>query len=370
MKSKIIFTAIFAFIFTLFPGNAFADSVFTFTETFDSTSKINQTNSRVKINDGKVFVSDDSVSSRVESSNMGHYSWRADRMKIEALSYIPSGARIIYYLSNDGGTSWREAQPGSYLDLPSYGSNIKWAAVLARSSSNAPSPYIETLWIVFLDEGGSGVGSNIFGSGISYGAIDSGPGFVGEFYADINCGLAAILGLGCGDRNGVTTTRTNSGGLLSNNGNGGGNNGNSNGNQNGNGNGNGSGNGSNGGNGGNGNIITVNSRTPRLVRVWGTKEVYYITRKGLKRYVPNVEIFFSYNNRWADVANIDYESFIKYPDNKYIFLETNGTPRKVYRIEGNNKYLVPDSEIRRLGIGNDEIAPINLAEFNYYKLVN
>lgn len=46
----------------------------------------------------------------------------------------PSGTSIVYYLSTNNGQTWKKAKPGQTLTFSSYGSRLKWKAVLQTNS--------------------------------------------------------------------------------------------------------------------------------------------------------------------------------------------------------------------------------------------
>jgi len=101
-----------------------------------------------------------------------------------------------------------------------------------------------------------------------------------------------------------------------------------------------------------------------LVRASSDYKVYYLTENGLKRHIPSVEIFDSYNNNWADVVEITSTELNAYPDSILIRL-TDGT--KVYKLENNQKrWIKTAAAFNRLGFNWNEIAPVNTTEIDAY----
>ena len=103
----------------------------------------------------------------------------------------------------------------------------------------------------------------------------------------------------------------------------------------------------------------------KLLKVKNEKGIYYITESGLRRQVPNDDVFRSYGNRWEDVVEVDKDTIESYevcnlikPENGY----------QVYKLEGNTKHWIKTAEaFNRLGYDWSKIAPVNNTEFNFYK---
>lgn len=113
------------------------------------------------------------------------------------------------------------------------------------------------------------------------------------------------------------------------------------------------------------NETTVN-QYPRLklARITGDPKVYYLTESGLKRWIPTVTVFNSYDNKWEDVIEISATELNAYPDNDLIRLE-GGT--KVYKLENGKKRWIKTVEaFNRLQFNWHEIAPANTTEINSY----
>jgi len=102
----------------------------------------------------------------------------------------------------------------------------------------------------------------------------------------------------------------------------------------------------------------------KLAKTAGDEKVYYLTESGLKRHIPSVEAFNSYNNNWNDIVEISTTELNTYPDS--ILIRLTGD-YKVYKLENNQKRWIKTIEaFNRLGLNWDEIAPVNDTELNAY----
>lgn len=105
---------------------------------------------------------------------------------------------------------------------------------------------------------------------------------------------------------------------------------------------------------------------PKLARARGDTRVYYISEKGLKKWIRNEEIFSSYkSNRWEDIAVVSPSFLEIYPEVNLIRLKGD---YKVYKIEGNTKRWVKTQDVfNKLEYRWDEVLAINKTEFDFYK---
>lgn len=103
----------------------------------------------------------------------------------------------------------------------------------------------------------------------------------------------------------------------------------------------------------------------RLARIKGDTRVYYITDRGLKKWIRNEEIFRSYkNNKWENVVVVSPQDLDIYPD---VSLIRHGGDKKVYRIEGNIKrWIKTAAAFEGLGYDWNEILSVNKTEFDFY----
>jgi len=102
----------------------------------------------------------------------------------------------------------------------------------------------------------------------------------------------------------------------------------------------------------------------KLLRATGGTTIYYITNGGLKRAIPNMDVFNSYGNKLSDVVDVDQSILNSYPDN-ILIKEDNGI--MVYKLEnGTKRWIATDKAFKRLGLDWSKIAPVNQTEFNAY----
>lgn len=106
-----------------------------------------------------------------------------------------------------------------------------------------------------------------------------------------------------------------------------------------------------------------------LVQVAGdkTKTVYYITNNGMIRKVLSQEVLESYGGRSSDIITISKKEFNFYPINKFVYLAQPFTG-DIYLIDGNTKRFLTPMAVQRMGIYTDQLGPINETEFNTYQI--
>lgn len=101
----------------------------------------------------------------------------------------------------------------------------------------------------------------------------------------------------------------------------------------------------------------------KLVKAKGTDAIYYVTNSGLKKLVLNDAVFRSYNNRYADVVELDPGILALYPAVKFIKAEDG----RIYQITGaTKKWVTSPEEFSRLGGKWSEVAPVNATELAAY----
>jgi len=102
----------------------------------------------------------------------------------------------------------------------------------------------------------------------------------------------------------------------------------------------------------------------KLARAEGDSKVYYITEGGLRRWVPSIDIFNSYGNKWEDVVVVPKKDLDVFSDVGLI--KQDGDP-KVYVLEGIIKRWIKSGEtFNNLGYDWKKIAPVNKTEFDFY----
>lgn len=104
----------------------------------------------------------------------------------------------------------------------------------------------------------------------------------------------------------------------------------------------------------------------QLARVDGDPRVYYITKRGFKKWIRNEEIFYSYqSNEWEDVVVVSPGDLDIYPE---VDLIRHRGDYKVYKMEGDTKRWIKTAEVfATLGYDWNDILSINDIEFNFYK---
>ncbi|PJE50991.1 MAG: hypothetical protein COV29_01785 [Candidatus Yanofskybacteria bacterium CG10_big_fil_rev_8_21_14_0_10_36_16] len=397
---------------SFFPLSLVAES-FVFTDTFDSTRNINPDVTTAEIRSGRIFIADESSASRVESRNVRRTSYDITNISMSAAHSLPGGSRIVYFASNDGGDSWIQLIPGYLSQFQTSGRELRWAAVLTRPSNDSQSPFIESITLNFR-EGGDRLKDkndsrrisdlNKVASALRYYFNDKGnypivngvnpdirwrelgnvltrknssgrqyiskmpasiPAIDGSIidydYKSVTGALENIRGFGYilavqlenpdrrdleRDTDGVWgpincndpvyckvlgVEQSVSASAIK-------------------------------------GSLTVDIPLGSLVRVQNDYKVYYVTEKGLKRHVPNEQVFLSYGNEWGDVLVVPpgaTGSVYSFPDNKFIYLE-GIWPRKIYFLDGGIKYFVSDQLLSQIGLAEKQIAPVNWTEINSY----
>ena len=109
---------------------------------------------------------------------------------------------------------------------------------------------------------------------------------------------------------------------------------------------------------------TIKIFSGMLVKSQDSPIVYYITPALLKKPIPSIEVFNSYNNQWSNVKAISKQQLDSILLVSAIRL-VGGV--KVYILENNTKRWVKTQDaFYRLGLDWNKIAQVNQTEFNYY----
>ena len=105
----------------------------------------------------------------------------------------------------------------------------------------------------------------------------------------------------------------------------------------------------------------------KLLKVKGDSKIYYLTEGGMVRIIPNPKkILEIYGDREGDIITISRKEFNYYPANEYVY-QISPYNRDVFQItEKGKRYLTPMA-VLRLGIRQDQVAPVIQAELNSYK---
>ena len=102
----------------------------------------------------------------------------------------------------------------------------------------------------------------------------------------------------------------------------------------------------------------------KLLQVDGDSKIYYITGAGLKRHIPNSQVFLSYNNNWNDVVKVSNTELNAYPDN--ILIKAKGN-YKVYKLEnGKKRWIKTARAFNRMGFDWLKIMTVNNVELDAY----
>lgn len=102
-----------------------------------------------------------------------------------------------------------------------------------------------------------------------------------------------------------------------------------------------------------------------LIRESRRGDVYYLSSNNIKKHIPSSEIFSSYNDKWEDIQVVSKKEMESYKTSNLIKLY-NGS--RIYLIENNVKRWIPDIQTfnkRNYEWGN--ILSVNQIEFDWYK---
>ncbi|MBI1888401.1 MAG: hypothetical protein HYS15_00470 [Candidatus Spechtbacteria bacterium] len=106
-------------------------------------------------------------------------------------------------------------------------------------------------------------------------------------------------------------------------------------------------------------------RDAKLLRASDDARVYFITDKGLRKWIRNLEIFNSYVNSWNDVVVVSKKDLDIYPDVELIRLEGSD---KVYKLEDTTKRWIKNAvAFHRIGYDWNSVVSVNKTEFEFYK---
>ena len=94
--------------------------------------------------------------------------------------------------------------------------------------------------------------------------------------------------------------------------------------------------------------------------------IYYLTEGGMLRPILNDKVFYSYGNGKEDVITINQKEFNCYPRNQFIFVERPKLDRDIYQISGGIKRYLTPVAVKRMGLKEREIAPVNQFELDEY----
>lgn len=420
--TRVSFSIALAALMALLPlAGALADSSFYFNDEFGNAYNIDQAQTQsIQISSGELFLVVGALNGSVTSNAINNAQSNIISAQIDGNLFTPAGTYIDFYLSNDNGTNWYQVQRGIKFMFPHPGTQLRWRAYVSRSILDF-NPYLESVTVNYTtaDNTAPGYAGNYqFGTQPSTfsGLLDP-QGLV--------CNGLAILSFSCNASLGstapaVATSTTNSttpGSLLSglsfsifgspntttk------------------------SSNSTSTSNGLTAAIATAGAKdlngndinlvhaqgsndiyelingqkhlfpTPtifagygyaadqvqtipqtqldkyplaHLIQVKGdSKHTYYLTDNGLVRLIPSDTIFNSYGDRKEDIITVSQQEFNYYPVNQYIYLESP-LNRDVFQITGGGKRYLTPMAVVRMGIKDDQVAPVNQTEFDSYKIL-
>lgn len=103
----------------------------------------------------------------------------------------------------------------------------------------------------------------------------------------------------------------------------------------------------------------------KLLRASDDTRVYFITDKGLKKWIRNLEIFDSYVNSWNDVVVVPKKDLDIYRDVELVRLEGSDN---VYKLEDTTKrWIKTAAAFNRIGYDWNKVVSVNKTEFEFYK---
>lgn len=106
-------------------------------------------------------------------------------------------------------------------------------------------------------------------------------------------------------------------------------------------------------------------RLVRLIRESGQPNIYYLSSSGIKKWIPTVDIFNSYNNSWADIQVVSKKEMASYPVSNLMRLA--GSP-DVYLISNTTKRLIPSITVfNNNNYDWNNVLEANQTEFNWFK---
>ena len=428
-RAVILSTTALGLIFVGVPAKA--DQTFLFSDDLSTQFDVDQSQTSAKFNSGRFSTADDSVSSAVVSKVIANPFKAIVSARLDVSVNVPSGTRVVYYLSNNNGFRWMQVNPSFTYTFDSAGDELRWKAVITRESPVVSSAYIDSVNITYtVSDSITPSPYSPSNSGRNGGSLATvlygGNGDLNSFV----CDSLSSLGLGCGAPQKVATPvyggqsslqpstsapqitpqeqpeqRAGIGNSLQ---------------------------------ASIANVTvkrTVSDDEVILVKVPANEKVkptlglntndaifeiirgqkhfiptidiffdygfdlsavqsithkdlepfprsklvkahkdkkrsYYITEGYMIRLIPNQRVFESYGDREEDTITISKKEFNFYPRNQYVFLE-NPLSANVFQIvnDGSKRYVVPQV-MKRLRMNPEQIAPINQAQLDAYQNSN
>jgi hypothetical protein len=102
-----------------------------------------------------------------------------------------------------------------------------------------------------------------------------------------------------------------------------------------------------------------------LIKESGKEGIYYINQQGVRKLIPNTDIFNSYGDKIQDVQIVSKLEMESYPVSNLIRLNNSND---VYLIQGNIKKHVPSVKIAtKYKLNLNQVMSVNQQEFNFYQ---
>ncbi|MBI2063536.1 MAG: hypothetical protein HYT65_00895 [Candidatus Yanofskybacteria bacterium] len=111
----------------------------------------------------------------------------------------------------------------------------------------------------------------------------------------------------------------------------------------------------------------VSSLLSSLVKTSDSPTIYYINSSGVKKSIPSLEIFYSYNNKFENVKTVTQSQLDSFPSFQAIKLA--GGDSKIYTINSTakTKHWVKDAAtLSQLNLDLGRVVDVNQTEFDYY----
>jgi subtilisin family serine protease len=111
-------------------------------------------------------------------------------------------------------------------------------------------------------------------------------------------------------------------------------------------------------------VIDKYKDTP-LIKETGTNGIYYVNSSGIRKLIPTDDILASYNEKMEDVQIVSKLEMESYPLSNLIRLNTSND---VYLIQGNLKKHIPNIKIaNKYKLNLNQVMSVNQQEYNFYQ---
>lgn len=345
-------------------STAKADQIFAFYDDLSSNLNLDMSQTRARVSGGMAFTADDSVSSDITSDVVANPLRAIISARLDVSDNTPPNARIVYFISNNGGQRWTQVSPGYTYSFDSLGNQLQWKAVIARESLLVQSASIDSIYLAYtVSDTLSASPNNTYNNFSSNGSsLNGGVLNFGGDASSLVCRALSLIGLDCGSISPATYTRSastsNSTTALT-------------------------------------SSVAPDSTTiaptnstasknssltatiytagqkqngsdsVNLVRVKGRPEIYEIVG-GKKHLLPTMGIFYDYGFKIEWVQDITQKQLDKYP--RITLIQATGDKKKTYYFtEGGMIRLIPDKNVSSsYGDREEDMIIISKKEFNFY----